>query len=486
MLAKPSTACGFHPVFDLVDAGRTQNRADRDAGVERRRHAVRPERGLHAYGGLRPIAVLRHVLLARPHQLHRLADLFGDQDRLPHLVVDRAASEAAAEEAVVDVDLLGLEAGGGGRLTDSAHRRLRADPDVEFVGLQVHRGVERLHGGMREMRRFVGRLDDLAAFSEFGIDVAVVARAHHRPVQRVAIKLGELRAVGFAGFAGVPFRLEQRQRFLGAPEAVGDDGDRVVELDDLLHAAAALGRRLIDASEFAAEHRTGGDRGIDHAGQPRIDGEPGGAVDLERRIEPRHRLADELELVRGADRRLLVELDLAGIGGERAVVEAASRRLVQYLAVGRFAFARRHVPALRGSLDQPHARAGAGLQQHLPRRAHAAAAHGRHRAVDVVVTQVARRRSVFDLDLRPVAFEFLGDNHRQRGDGALPHLLMRRANEDAAIGADGEEGVDLVRRGIGAPGLRPDAGRVGETGKCHADGEAAGGGQPKRRRIGGG
>ena len=145
-----------------------------------------------------------------------------------------------------------------------AHRRLAAEPDFELVGLQMHRGVERLHGRMREMWRFVDRFDDLAALAEDVIDVAVVARVHHRPVERVAIELGELRAVGVAGLADVPLGLEQRQRFLGAPEAVGDDRDRVVELDDLQYTAPTFDRRFIDALELAAEHRTGGNRRIDH------------------------------------------------------------------------------------------------------------------------------------------------------------------------------------------------------------------------------
>ncbi len=192
------------------------------------------------------------------------------------------------------------------------------------------------------MRRFIERLDDLAARCALGeviVDIAVVARAHHRTVERVAIKLGELRAVGLAGLAGVPFRLEQCERFLGAPEAVGNHRDRVVELDHLLHAAPALDRRLVHALELAARHRAGIDRGIDHARNLRIDGELGGAVDLQRRIETRQRLADQLELIGRSDRRFLVELDLGGVGGERAVVERAPAGLVQNLAVGRLAFA---------------------------------------------------------------------------------------------------------------------------------------------------
>jgi hypothetical protein len=70
-----------------------------------------------------------------PHKLHWLAHFLGDQDRLAHLVVDRAASETAAEEAVVHDDLLGLESGCGSRLADGSHWRLRAEPDLQSVGL---------------------------------------------------------------------------------------------------------------------------------------------------------------------------------------------------------------------------------------------------------------------------------------------------------------------------------------------------------------
>ena len=206
-------------VWHLVHADRALDRADRDLGVERHRHAVGAERGLQPHRGLRPVAVVRHVLFARPHQLDRLADLLGDQNGLAHFVVIAAASEAAAEEAVVDGDLLRLEAGGRRRQPQRAHRDLRADPDVELVAVKAHGGVERLHLRMRGMRRLVERLDDLAAppLGESVVDIAVVARVHHRPVERVAIELGELRAVGLAGRARVPFRLEQRERFLGAP-----------------------------------------------------------------------------------------------------------------------------------------------------------------------------------------------------------------------------------------------------------------------------
>ena len=193
----------------------------------------------------------------------------------------------------------------------------------------MHRGVQWLHCGVGEMRRFVDCLDDLSALRESIVDIAVIARGHHRAVERVAIKLGKLRAVGFAGFARIPFRLKQRKRFLGAPKAIGDDRNRIVELDHLLHATPTFDRRFVDTLELAAEHRTGSNGRIDHVRKLSIDREFGGAVDLQRRVQAGDRLADEFELIRRPDCRLLVELDLGGIRGERAIVEAASGRLVQ-------------------------------------------------------------------------------------------------------------------------------------------------------------
>jgi hypothetical protein len=79
----------------------------------------------------------------------------------------------------------------------------------------------------------------------------------------------------------------------------------------------------------------------------------------------------------------------------------------------------------------------------------------------ILIAQIACGRGVFDFHLRPVAFELFGDDHRQRGDGALPHLVVRRADEDAAIGVNRLEGVDLVWRAVGPPSLRGNAGGVG-------------------------
>src|SRR5262249_59804477 len=70
------------------------------------RHAIGVETGGHPGGCHWAVEVVTHVLLARPNELDRLADLFRDQDRLPHEVLkDPAPAEAAAQHHLVNHDL---------------------------------------------------------------------------------------------------------------------------------------------------------------------------------------------------------------------------------------------------------------------------------------------------------------------------------------------------------------------------------------------
>ena len=93
-----------------------------------------PERGLEPQGGLRAVAVVLDVLLARPHQLDRLAERLGHLDRLTQLIVDRAPPEAAAEIAVVNEHVARIDAPDLRRQFQRGVRRLRADPGVDPLG----------------------------------------------------------------------------------------------------------------------------------------------------------------------------------------------------------------------------------------------------------------------------------------------------------------------------------------------------------------
>src|SRR5205814_4495557 len=95
------------PVLDFGRVGGTRG----GAAIERDRRAVGAEPGLEADGGLGPVAAVAHFFLARPDQLHWLADRLADLDRLRDLIGTQPAAEPAAGERVVHVNVFRLPAG---------------------------------------------------------------------------------------------------------------------------------------------------------------------------------------------------------------------------------------------------------------------------------------------------------------------------------------------------------------------------------------
>ena len=145
----------------LLDDRRThrgEDRLARQAHVQPGQVVVRVEAADQLALHDRVVAALHHVLLARPEQLHRRAGhLLGDQHRLRHVVLERAApAEAAAEVDLVDLALVGRQAGGREQRRERRLAVLRRHPDLALVGRVARRGVHRLHAGVvleRDRRR---------------------------------------------------------------------------------------------------------------------------------------------------------------------------------------------------------------------------------------------------------------------------------------------------------------------------------------------
>ena len=232
-------------------------RARRRAAIEGDRAAVRGEPRLEADGGLGPVPIVPHVLLARPDQLDRLADRLADLDRLADFVGIEPAAEAAAGKRVVDVDVFRSHARSPRGELQRGIGILRADPDVDAIGLHMRRAIERLHWRVRDERRVVDRLVDLGGRRHGGIDIAVVSR--HRAgllssASRYVVRNCALSALAASGRSHSTGELVERG--LGAPIAVGDDHDRVAQLHHLHDAAASGDRRT--RRRCAAGRRTPG------------------------------------------------------------------------------------------------------------------------------------------------------------------------------------------------------------------------------------
>ena len=142
-------------------------------------------------------------------------------------------------------------------------------------------------------------------------------------------------AVGRSRRAEVPFDRHRVQRFLGAPEIVGDDRDAIGHRHGGDDSAPPGDGGEIVRFELAAEHRAIGGGGIGHARQAGIDAEARRAGHLERRIDALQALADELELIGRLDRRLGGERDLGGVRRELAEGRRTPGGLVPHEAAAR-------------------------------------------------------------------------------------------------------------------------------------------------------
>ena len=280
--------------------------------------------------------------------------------------VSEPPAEAAADQMIVDDDLVQRQARGLRRRRLGARHRLAADPDLAAVLADMNRAVHRLHRGVREERNLVDRLD-LGDGARHGlVDIADVLR-HRARLERRLFELADDRVgVELGVRAVVPFDLQGREPLLRRPHMVGHDRDGVVEPHDLAHALDGLGRRIVDALHATAEHRRLRQRRDLHARRPNVDAIDGRSVDLRRCVQPLGRRADELEILRPLERDAFGDRHAGGIGGKLAVFDASPGRRVQHFTALRAAGRRIDVPALGRRRHEHGSRGRAGLAQRLP------------------------------------------------------------------------------------------------------------------------
>src|SRR4029077_6182693 len=95
----------------------------------------------------------------------------------------------------------------------------------------------------------------------------------------------------------------------------------------------------------------------------------------------------------------------------------------------------------------------------------AAAAAGGEVAPGALPLHALAGRRIFDAHFRPVALELLGDELREAGDGALPHLGAHHADVHAVVWRDGDPDADFGRAVLRARDL-------GTEGKTQAERQA--------------
>jgi hypothetical protein len=345
-------------------------------------------------------------------------------------------------------------------------RVLRRRPDLHLAVAELRHRGRRLHRRVRRHRGVVGRFDDLAAFGEFSVDVAEIARDLSVLLHRREHLLLELLAVERAVRAVFPVDAQLPASLQHRPRVVANDGDTTERLEHVRHRDRIEPLRLphaahlhrfggVHVAHLAAEHGGMLDRRVDHAVTNNVVAELRLAGDDVGQVVDRTLLADE------GPRRLRLELQVFRLRHrklrrgryERGVAESTIARLVDHLVTARRDLRRRHVPLRRRRGDQHRARGCARSSERLVEVA------DRARPVGVLVPVALVAESLLDGHPSPVCVELVGGDQWQRGADTSAHLRSVSDDEDPAIGLDAEIDARMQRRGVG-PGspdwlLRP-------------------------------
>ena len=409
----------------------------------------------------RPVEVVRHILLARPDQLHRTpGNLFRDQHGLARVVLLAAPAETTAEMQLVHLHIGQLHAGRLGRRGKRGVAILRRHPDLHLAVGELRRAVHRLHRGVGEERRGIVRLHHLRRAGECCLHIAVLLAERRLLRVEAGLQQGrDLRAVHGGAGALVPHDRQRGERGLRLVPLVGHHRDRVVvHRDDLPHARHRFDLVGIEGFQRAAEHRALRDRRVQHVGQLHVDREYLLAGQLLDRIQPLHALADDRPLRRRLQLHLGRHRQLRRIGGDLAVAQRPAARRMGDHAVRRRAFRRRHIPPLRRRRDQHGASRRAALAHIVHRAADAAAAAGGHVAPGALGGEIGIGRNILGAHMLPVGVEFIGDELREAGERALAHLRAGNAHDGGVVGADHHPDAKFLAaalRQCGAAGNAP-------------------------------
>src|SRR6185312_11433258 len=248
------------------------------------------------------------IVFACPYDFDGFAHRFGELCGFAGEVRQQASAKAAAYELDMWGYVFAWDAQYAGQLIHDDAGALHGGPQVAFVAvLPVSETVHGFHGRVSEDRCFIKCFEGMGRGSHGGVEVALVV------FDREAFGFGEVPELLFkgGGVKGVetlvvPGDVEGFTALECRPIRVRDHRDSfvVVFADHPLGFECAdnsfylQGGGIIVADELAAEDRAVFHRSVDHAGDFRVDAVYGATGDLEGDIEPGHRLAEDLEVLR--------------------------------------------------------------------------------------------------------------------------------------------------------------------------------------------
>jgi len=150
---------GIQTIFEHRRGPPRDDRRARKTVVPGERRSFLVETGRNSVEPIGPVHVVLDVFLARPDDFDGAVDMLGDLDGANDAVDLEPPPKAAADQMVVDHDLVQRQASGLRRCGLGSRDDLGADPDFAAVHADMNRAVHRLHRRVRKERDLVGRLD---------------------------------------------------------------------------------------------------------------------------------------------------------------------------------------------------------------------------------------------------------------------------------------------------------------------------------------
>src|SRR5258708_17552500 len=300
-------------VDTVLQGGRSKASHDRRARDPMRpgnRLAVGVECRADAVVVVRAIHVVLNVFFARPDDLDRAADLLCHLNGTDDPVVLEATTETAAEQMVVDANLVQLEAGELRYDLLSHAGDLSADPDVAALLGQLHGAVHLLHRRVRQEWLLVHRIQLVRRLYDARLGVAVMARHGARPFHGRCELCDDIRAGQRCVRPGIPLRRSCGETLLGRPGVDRDDRDGIVQPNHLCDPGYRLRLALVESDQLAAEGRRSRRNREFHSGGLAVDPILRAAVDFSRSVQTSLRRADQLEIRGPLERNILGHWEL--------------------------------------------------------------------------------------------------------------------------------------------------------------------------------
>ena len=232
----------------------------------------------------------------------------------------------------------------------------------------------------------------------------------------------------------VPFNSHRLNARLGLPERIGDDGHcRFPDSKDVPDAFHLQGFCTVKRFKLATKDRALPDRGIQHAGELKVDPVDSRAIHFVACIQATDSLPDYLPDFRIFQNDFSRYRQLGGRLCDCTETDLAPGRSVCDHAIRSDALVCRNTPGICSSLHQHHSRRGTALSHVFVRVADPATAASRETTPHPFTSKAFTRGWIFGRDLGPVAFEFFGNQLSQTGQRALPHLGTNHPNYHGVI-----------------------------------------------------